>query len=299
MKKFINRRVRSRGSISVNIITKNEEENIRRAIKSVRDLVDEVIVVDTGSKDNTLDIAVSEGAKVGQIEWEDNFSKPRNKALEMSKSSWILSIDADEVIPKRGREEIIEMTKWPEVAGWRMETWNYKTDHRTLDIQVNDKYYEEGNEYTHYVKSIKTRLFQKRKGVCWEFPIHEVVDRSIGRLKGRFAKAKIAVQHFHKEMSEKEKKSQVKFYLKLAEKKVRQNKRDGHAWGELAVCELISRLYPRAARSYYNAIRYGEDSAKNRYGYAGVLKILGARDKSDREINRAICKDFPNLTTIK
>lgn len=299
MRKFINRRVRTRGTISVNIIAKNEEKKIGKAIRSVIDLADEIIIVDTGSSDNTLSVAINEGARVSQIEWKDDFSEPRNKALKMSRAEWILSLDADEVLPKKGKEEITEMTKRKEVAAFRMATRNYKTDHRTLDIQVNDNFYEEGKEYSHYVRSIKTRLFQRKEGVYWEFPIHEVVDRRVRIMGGKFEQAKIEVQHFHKNLSLEERKKQIEFYLKLAEKKVKENPKDGHAWGELAVCELISRFYPRAARSYYNAIRLGENIGKNRYGYAGVLKILGHREKCDREIERAICLDFPNLTTIK
>jgi glycosyltransferase involved in cell wall biosynthesis len=299
MKKWVNRKSRIRGSLTVNIITKNEEKNILKAIESIKDLADEIIVIDTGSKDNTAKEATAAGAVVYQDKWDDDFSKPRNLALEKSKSGWILSLDADEIVPKRGREEIVEMIKRPEVVGWRIETMNFCLDHRKLDVKVNDGYYEEGRKHKFYIGSEKTRLFQKIPGVKWDFPIHEVVDASIGSIGGRFGKGFIKVLHLHKEMSEEEIKKKTEFYLGLCEKKVKQYPKMGHAWGELAACELHKRLYLRAARSYYNAIKYGEDIAKNRYGYAGVLKILGNKKESDQEVERALCKDFPNLTTIK
>lgn len=298
MRKFINRKVRYKGSLAVNIITKNEEESIGRAIKSVADIADEIIVVDTGSNDGTMGKAISEGATVKQVVWNDDFSMPRNEAMAATRSDWILSLDGDEMIPRRGREEIVEMISTPEIASWRMETWTYNKEQRMLDIQVNNNYYQEGKGFKYYIKSIKSRLFQKRKGVIWEFPIHEVVDPSIFRMGGKFKLAKMAVQHLHKEASPEDFKKKGELYLKLSEKKVKQYPHMGHAWGELAVCELSARLYFRAARSYYNAIKYGEDCPRNRYGYAGVLKILGHQKLADLEIDRALCMDFTNLTTI-
>ena len=298
MRKFINRRVRYGGSLAVNIIALNEEENIGRAIRSIKELADQIIVIDTGSKDGTMGKAIIEGATVKQMTWSDDFSAPRNEALKMSNTDWILSLDADEVIPRKGKANLTEMLKFPEIAAWRMETWTYHRESRMLDILVNMNEYEEGKDFKYYIKSIKTRLFQKRKGVRWEFPIHEVVDPSIARLGGKFKLAGIAVQHLHRKMSKEDNQRKTDLYLRLAEKKVRQYPLMGHAWGELGVCELAKKLYQRAARSYYNAIRYGEDTAKNRYAYAGVLKILGFPEKGDREIDRALCMDFPNLTTL-
>ncbi|MBA7496976.1 hypothetical protein ES702_07585 [subsurface metagenome] len=299
MKKWKYKKSIIRGSLTVNIISKNEEEVIKRAIESIADLADEVIVVDTGSTDNTLVEAINAGARVSQVKWEDDFSKPRNKAIELSKTEWILSLDADEVIPQRGKEELSQMMAKPEIAGWRLETLNYGFQKNMLNIQVNNGVYEEGKEYPFYVGSTKTRMFQRRNDIRWRFPIHEVVDPSIIDLGGRFAEGVLKIQHLHKEKGGASLKKRADFYLSMCEKKVKQYPEMGHAWGELAVCELIKGLYPRAARSYYNAITKGEDISKNRYGYAGVLKILGHIKECDKEIDRAICMDFPNLTTIK
>ena len=285
-----------RGTVAVNIITKDEEKNIARCIRSVRDVVDEIIVIDTGSKDGTLAAAINEGAKIGQIKWNDDFSEPRNKGIELSNSDWILSIDADEVLPERGKEEIREMASMPEVAGWHIDTMTYIKTSTQLNVRVNDKRYKEGKEYPYFVISTKTRMFQKRECIKWRFPIHELIDTSIIEAGGKFKKAEIKVQHLHKEIKKGAFKEKAKFYLRLCEKKVRENPDMGHAWGELAVCELQSGLFIRAARSYWAALTRGENNSKNRYGYAGVLRLLGEIEKSDLEIERAICMDFPSLT---
>lgn len=83
-------------SLSVAIITKNEEANIRRTLESVK-WADEIVVVDSGSTDRTCEIAREYGAKVFVEEWK-GFAKQKNSALDKCTSDWILSLDADEEV---------------------------------------------------------------------------------------------------------------------------------------------------------------------------------------------------------
>ena len=83
-------------SLSVILITKNEERNIGRTIESVR-FADQIVVVDTGSTDETMIIATEMGAEVYQTEWR-GFGEAKAYALSKATSSWVLSIDADEVV---------------------------------------------------------------------------------------------------------------------------------------------------------------------------------------------------------
>ena len=83
-------------SVSCCIIARDEEESIQRAIESVRDLADEVIVVDTGSIDGTPRLARRCGARVHRLPWRDDYSEARNEALSLANGSWILVLDADE-----------------------------------------------------------------------------------------------------------------------------------------------------------------------------------------------------------
>ena len=77
-------------------IARNEEKTLPRSIASVKDYVDELIVVDTGSTDKTVEVAEELGAKVFKHEWADDFSAPRNYALEQATGAWIVFLDADE-----------------------------------------------------------------------------------------------------------------------------------------------------------------------------------------------------------
>ncbi|NTU21781.1 glycosyltransferase [Brevibacillus sp. HB1.2] len=83
-------------NISACIITKNEEENLPTCLDSVKSFVSEIIVVDTGSTDRTVEIAESYGAKVFSFTWIDDFAAARNFAIEQAKMDWIVFLDADE-----------------------------------------------------------------------------------------------------------------------------------------------------------------------------------------------------------
>ena len=82
------------------MIIKNEEKVLARCIDSCKDAVDEVIVVDTGSTDRSVQIALDKGARVYHMTWENDFAKARNYAIDYAKSKWILILDADEAIAK-------------------------------------------------------------------------------------------------------------------------------------------------------------------------------------------------------
>ncbi len=91
--------------LSAVILTKNEEKNIRRAIKSV-DFCDEVLIVDDYSEDKTVEQAKKLGARVFLNHLNDDFSKQRNFAMESAKGEWVLFIDADEIVSVELKHEI-------------------------------------------------------------------------------------------------------------------------------------------------------------------------------------------------
>ena len=104
-----------RATLSVAIITFNEEENILRTLASVKDIAYEIIVVDSGSTDRTVEIAKGFGAKVFIEEWK-GFAAQKNSALDKCTCDWILSLDADEEVSNELAEEI---PRWfPDPYDW-------------------------------------------------------------------------------------------------------------------------------------------------------------------------------------
>ena len=93
--------------LSVVYATRNEEENIARSIASVKNIADEIIVVDENSSDRTREIAQKYGASVSQEPHHDIFHITKQKALEKAKNEWILQLDADEVVTPELSKEIV------------------------------------------------------------------------------------------------------------------------------------------------------------------------------------------------
>lgn len=98
-------------TISLCMIVKNEENSIRRCLSSTVDVVDEIIVVDTGSQDKTIDICKEYGAKIYQYPWQEDFSAARNFSIKKATSDWILWMDADEELFSLKRAVLIKMLK--------------------------------------------------------------------------------------------------------------------------------------------------------------------------------------------
>jgi glycosyltransferase involved in cell wall biosynthesis len=110
--------------LSVTIITKNEEKSIARCLTSVSNIADEIILVDSGSTDKTCEIAREYGAKVYNRSF-DNYSNQKNYAMDLATGDWILSVDADEEIPKELQSEIIKAITSTSINGYLIPRRNF------------------------------------------------------------------------------------------------------------------------------------------------------------------------------
>jgi len=120
--------------LSACLITSNEEHNLPRVLESVRGLVDEIVVVDSGSTDRTTEIASEHGAKVISHAWT-NFAEQKNFAAAAASHDWILSLDADEELSPELRDSLLKWKKKePEFAvyefarrTWYLGAWVWHT----------------------------------------------------------------------------------------------------------------------------------------------------------------------------
>ena len=168
-----------RKRLSLCMIAKNEAENIGRCIKSVKYLADEIIVVDTGSMDRTVEIAQSLGAKVIAMKWEDDFSKARNLSIEHANCDWVLYLDCDEELKA---ESLTELEKILTTEG--PEAYFFQIINTTA----------EGMELT--VPGL--RLFRNRKEYRFTGCIHEQILPAILQHydHNRVLQSKVLVHHF-------------------------------------------------------------------------------------------------------
>ncbi len=162
--------------LSVAIITYNEEKNIRRTLESVK-WADEIVVVDSGSTDGTVDICRKYTNKVFHQNWL-GFARQKNLALEKTTGDWILSLDADEPIEEALSKEIRK------IIASSSSLDGYRIPRKTFFL---GKWVRHGGWYPDY----NLRLFRKEKGRFQERAVHEAV-----RVKGTVGNTHHAIEHY-------------------------------------------------------------------------------------------------------
>ena len=189
-------RSKRRGSISLCMIVRDEEELIGGALASVKDLVDEMIVVDTGSSDGTIPEAKRYGAKIFQMPWNNDFSEARNYALSKARREWILILDADEAIAACDHDRIRRLVGEHERGAFLMHQWTY-TDKAPgfgwKSVPVENRM---SMECTGYYDSQQVRLFRNERFIRYEGEIHETLDWSLMAANVPVHETDVAVHHY-------------------------------------------------------------------------------------------------------
>lgn len=155
------------------MIVKNEEELLANCLDSIKDLADEIVIVDTGSTDRTVEIAKAYGARIYHYEWHNDFSAARNVSIEYGTGDWICIIDADE-------ELVIE-----DLA--TLKKTLYTSEYRALSISVYN--YSQGEaQYTSFLPSV--RFFRRETMARYEGIVHNMLrlpdDEEVLRSPVRF-----------------------------------------------------------------------------------------------------------------
>lgn len=132
--------------ITLSMIVKNEEKYLADCLESVKSVVDHIVIVDTGSTDNTLEIAKSYNADVYHFDWVDDFSAARNFALSRSASDWILYLDADERLDKNSHNLLKKIVADDEKLGVRCKIYNIDEINKKPKIQNSTRLFKYSNK---------------------------------------------------------------------------------------------------------------------------------------------------------
>ncbi|MEK6838093.1 MAG: glycosyltransferase, partial [Nanoarchaeota archaeon] len=275
--------------ISLCMIVKNEGEWIEQCIKSVNGLVDKIVVVDTGSSDDTVEIAKKLGAEVYFFEWNDDTSAARNEGIKHANGDWILVLDADETIAAKDFEKIKRLAQSGEFDGYSLVQRNYTNDTYMEDFlwAVNDDY-EESKGFTGWVPRLIVRLFRNRPEIKFEGIAHELVEPSIRKCGGKYAPVDVAIHHFKELKSAEVLAEKVAHYRRIGEKKLAAEPENPRAWHEMGTVEREAGDFAKAKEYFENAVGL-DDTFVEAYQSLGICcSRLGELDKAIAAFKRAI-----------
>jgi len=244
-------------TISLCMIVKNEEKVLGRCLASVKDAVDEIIIVDTGSTDKTKEIAKKFTNKIYDFEWVNHFAKARNFAFSKATMDYQMWLDADDVVEPVELEKIIKLKKDldPNID---LVTFRY---HTHFDVDGKP-----------ILTSTRERLFKREKNFQWNDAIHEYV-----LMMGNVHHEEIAISH-KKEGSSGDR--NLKIYRELVKKGKILSPRETYYFAR----ELMDHgKYEEAITYFTKFLEEGrgwfEDNIATCFNLCRCFKQLGMRDK--------------------
>ncbi len=219
-------------SISVCIIAKNEEQLLKQCLNSIKNIADEIIFVDTGSIDKTKEIAKDFNAKIYDFKWVDDFSAARNFAIEKATGSWILFLDADEVLSEESKDKIKTLTDNNDEVAYELTIRTYSNTAINQDWKPLT---EPHKDFKGYYDLFVTRLFQNKKEIFFSGKVHETIHDSLKKADKKPKKADILIRHYEflktKEVVEEKKLG----YFDLLQEKLKQNPKDAYTHHQIGV----------------------------------------------------------------
>ncbi len=273
-------------SISLCMIVKNEEQLLGNCLKSVKDIADEMIVVDTGSEDQTVAIAESYQAKVIHSSWQNDFALARNKGVEEAKGDWILFLDADEELDQQSIEDL--------------KKWSAYEDAEAYFLKVHNHMGPKGGEAS---INPTIRMFRNKVGYRFTGKIHEQIADSIQRVNpaARFIMTDVKIDHYGYQPSIRELKDKTNRNIKLLNKELEENPDHGFHLYNIGIEYLVIGQTAKAYECFHKSRKLVAPSTN----YAHLLykcesRCLGALNKLQEAID--CCEEgiqlYPDYTDL-
>ncbi|MGE5544095.1 MAG: glycosyltransferase [Bacillota bacterium] len=221
--------------LSLCMIVKNEEEYLPRCLNSVRDVVDQMVIVDTGSTDRTVEIARSFGAEVYHHPWHNDFSEARNVSLDHATGDWIIILDADEELVEEDKNKIKPLLASANCEGFFVVETNFAGDLPGSDAICHPN----------------LRIFRNRKQYRYHGALHEQVIN----IEGKRYLSQIRLNHYgylNKPLSDKNKLARN---LDILLKEVEENPNNSFVHFNLANEYTRTKEYEKALFHYQKAFK--------------------------------------------
>ena len=267
-------------TLSLCMITKNEEKNIKACLDSMVNIADEIIIVDTGSTDRTIEIAKSYGAKVFSYKWNDDFSEARNISLEKATKDWIIVLDGDEVLPKEDGKKLKNI-----INATSMEALYLRLENIVDNKSLGD--------------AVVLRVFRNNKLYRFRNKMHEQVIFSIEENGGKdkIQATNLKILHYGYDpkiynMVDKQKRN-----LKILES-YPEEERDGYFYYSIGNEYSRANDIKKSLEMYYKGLEFARNNYPDKlpsylpYLILNISKSLASQKKYDEAIN--ILSEFKN-----
>lgn len=269
-------------NIDLCMIVKNEEKYLKKCLNNIKDLINNIIIVDTGSTDNTIEIAREFNAKIYNYKWTNDFSEARNFSISKATSKWILILDADEILDIESKDKLINFINQTKCDGCHFLVKNY-IDEELINYTV------------HYA----FRLFRNYKGYKFKGKIHEQINNDIVEVKNKFSKEDIILHHYGYLESVTKEKNKRERNIPIILEALKENPNDSFQLFNLGN-EYLSKNEIDKALEYYNkAYKYADItmmySPHLLYRMSLCYKSLKLYELALKYINEALNLYSPNV----
>ncbi|MGB3297114.1 MAG: tetratricopeptide repeat protein [Phormidesmis sp.] len=287
-------------TISLCMIVKDEAANLPRCLASVKNLVDEIVVIDTGSGDATPTIAEQAGAKVNFLIWGDDFAHARNVSIDQATKDWILILDADETLTQAGRG-LIATIKQDKPLG--------KIDPADL-LLVTMMRREIGANQSPYTQV--SRLFRNHDRVQFIRPYHEGVDESVEALMAADSHWQIAqfgsigIDHTGYGVDEIAAKNKLARARRIMKAHLKEHPQDAYMANKLGALYTQSNEWDKALLTLQMALRSGNFDPMTQYEllyHLGITHrhrapLTGEMDAAEKSYRQAIALPIAGLLKL-
>lgn len=259
-------------TLSVCMIVKNEESVLSKCLDSIKNIADEIVIVDTGSSDNTIEIAKSYGAMVYKYDWTDDFAAARNESLKHCSRDWILYIDADEVLTSDSQKLLKALiNSMPETVGGLILTIESPHAQLTGRTEIHRGGYP--------------RLFRNFgfPNIRFEGRVHEQITPSLLELNKTFVPTDLVIRHEGYNKSTEEMQNKIKRNYAMLLSHVQEEPLNGYAWYQLGQTLGQMQLAKEAEEAIKFAIDCGNLSNSVYASAAATLSQLCGNKKEFAE----------------
>jgi glycosyltransferase involved in cell wall biosynthesis len=302
-------------SLSLCMIVRDEAVFLERCLSAIKDYVDEIVVVDTGSVDSTRQIASTFTQAVYDFTWIDDFSAARNYSLAKASSDWIIVLDADEQIAGEDLLRIRKLLDTSRFCAYSLVQRNYSSEPEQGDWIPLEGPTPYSMDYLGYRENPIVRLFKNRQDIRFTGRIHELIDHKSAGITVQLTD--IPIHHDINGNPEKSLEERQLNYLRIIEKELL-HRPSGRLYANAgAVCLYYKKDYDKAVEYYQKAVELEYDKQVSLEGVAEAhyrlenhkaaydiyTSLIGANYRSPTLCNNlanllVMIKDYPTARRI-